>query len=68
MHQTLAIKLLEEGKAFVCTCTAEQLEKDREEANKNKVAYRYSGRCYDVDKSEHAKLKESKTPFVIRVK
>jgi glutamyl-tRNA synthetase len=68
MHQTLAIKLLEEGKAFVCTCTAEQLEKDREEANKNKVAYRYSGRCYDVDKSEHAKLKESKTPFVIRIK
>ena len=57
MHQTLAIRLLEEGKAFVCTCTAEQLEKDR-----------YSGKCFDVDKTEHAKLKESAVPFVIRIK
>ena len=68
MHQTLAIKLLEAGKAFVCTCTSEQLEKDREEAKNNKVIYHYSGRCYDVDKAEHAKLKESGTPFVIRIK
>ena len=68
MHQTLAIRLLEEGKAFVCTCTPEQLEADREVAKKNKVAYRYSGCCHDVDKSERAKLKESGTPFVIRLK
>ncbi|MBA1421322.1 MAG: glutamate--tRNA ligase [Epsilonproteobacteria bacterium] len=54
MHQTLAIKLLEEGKAFVCTCTGEQEP--------------YSGRCENVDKSEHSKLKESGTPFVIRLK
>ena len=54
MHQTLAIKLLEEGKAFVCTCTQNQEP--------------YSGRCENVDKSEHAKLKESGTPFVIRLK
>jgi len=57
MHQTLAIKLLEEGKAFVCTCTQSPLTDTP-----------YSGRCYDVDKSEHAKLKESGTPFVIRIK
>ena len=57
MHQTLAIRLLEEGKAFVCTCTAEQLEADR-----------YSGQCFDVDKTEHANLKESGIPFVIRIK
>jgi len=61
MHQTLAIRLLEEGKAFVCTC-------NKEDAKKKKAAYSYSGRCYDVDKSEHAKLKESGTPFVIRIK
>ncbi len=68
MHQTLAIRLLEEGKAFVCTCTTEQLELDRENTKKNKVAYRYSGQCFDVSKEEHAKLKESGTPFVIRIK
>ena len=68
MHQTLAIRLLEEGKAFVCTCTDEALEQDKENAKNDKAAYAYSGRCYDVDKSEHAKLKESGTPFVIRIK
>jgi len=68
MHQTLAIRLLEEGKAFVCTCTDEQLESDKEEAKKNKVPYHYSGRCFEVDKAEHAKLKENATPFVIRLK
>ena len=61
MHQTLAIRLLEEGKAFVCTCTGEVLEQDRAD-------YRYSGRCHDVDRSEHARLKENGTPFVIRIK
>ena len=54
MHQTLAIRLLEEGKAFVCTCT----EEDKP----------YPGQCFDVDKTEHAKLKESATPFVVRIK
>jgi glutamyl-tRNA synthetase len=68
MHQTLAIRLLEEGKAFVCTCTPEQLEADREEAKKNGVAYRYSGRCSSVGAEELAKLKESKVPFAIRIK
>lgn len=68
MHQTLAIRLLEEGKAFVCTCTAEQLEADQETAKTQKVAYCYSGKCFDVDKTEHAKLKESGTPFVVRIK
>ncbi len=68
MHQTLAIRLLEEGKAFVCTCTPEQLEADRETAKTNKVAYRYSGQCFEVDKAEHARLKESGIPFVIRLK
>jgi len=57
MHQTLAIRLLEEEKAFVCTCPPEELE-----------TVHYSGKCFDVDKAAHAKLKESGTPFVVRIK
>ena len=68
MHQNLAIKLLEQDKAFVCTCTPKQLEADREAAKANKVAYRYSGRCHDVGKAEHTKLKESGVPFALRMK
>ncbi len=54
MHQTLAIKLLEEGKAFVCTC--------------NEAQEHCSGHCENVDRSEYAKLKESGEPFVLRIK
>ncbi len=54
MHQTLAIKLLEEGKAFVCTC--------------NETQAHCSGHCENVDRSEYAKLKESEEPFVLRIK
>ncbi len=68
MHQTLAIRLLEENRAFVCVCSPEDLASDREDAKKNKIAYRYSGRCHDIDKSEYTKLKEDGTPFVIRIK
>jgi len=57
MHQTLAIKLLEEDKAFVCTC-----KEDSENSNC------YSGNCFNVSKTEHDKLKKSATPFVIRIK
>jgi len=64
IHQTLAIRLIEEGKAFVCTCTPQQIEADRE---KSKTDH-YSGRCFDVDKEELKKLKDEKTPFVIRIK
>ncbi len=60
MHQTLAVKLLEQGKAFVCTCTPEQLKSD--------ASNFYLGHCENVDTSEHAKLKESGTPFVVRIK
>ena len=68
IHQTLAIRLLEEKKAFVCTCTPEELDADREEAKQNKVAYTYSGRCSYMGAEELKRLKEEKTPFVVRIK
>ncbi|HHH37838.1 MAG TPA: glutamate--tRNA ligase, partial [Epsilonproteobacteria bacterium] len=68
MHQTLAIRLLEEGKAFVCTCTPDMLASDREQARQNRVAYHYSGRCETMKSGELERLKEEKTPFVIRLK
>ena len=68
IHQTLAIRLLEEKKAFVCTCTPEQLKADQEEAKKNKVAYHYSGRCEMMPSGELDRLRKEKIPFVIRIK
>ena len=66
IHQTLAIRLLEEKKAFVCICTPEQLEADRKESHKNRVDYSYYGRCIDAPYDVNV-LREEKTPFVIRI-
>lgn len=54
MHQTLAIRLLEEKKAFICTCS-----EDPE---------LYSGHCRNLETHDIKKLKEEKTPFVLRIK
>jgi len=54
MYQTLAIKLLEEEKAFVCTCDSKQ--------------EKCSNNCENLDKTEYAKLKKSAEPFVVRIK
>jgi len=68
LHQTLALRLLKEEKAFVCKCTDKELEADREEAKANRVAYRYSGRCQDLTQDDYIALKESGKPFVVRLK
>ena len=56
IHQTLAIRLLEEKKAFVCTC------------KESGSSERYSGHCSAMGAAELAKFKEEKTPFIIRIK
>jgi glutamyl-tRNA synthetase len=68
MHQTMAIKLLEQEKAFVCICSEEEIEAEKKEAKKNSVDYCYSGKCEMQDKAQRLKLKESGTPFVLRLK
>ena len=68
IHQTLAIRLLEEKKAFICTCTPEDIDTEKEEAKQNNVDYSYSGRCTLVGAEELQKLKDEKTPFVVRAK
>ena len=68
IHQTLAIRLLEEKKAFVCTCTPEQLDEEREAVEQNKAVQHYSGRCTSVRAEELKRLKEEKIPFVVRIK
>ena len=52
LHQTLAIKLLKEGKAFICRCVNEKS---------------CSKECKNLTQEEQIELKESKTPFVTRI-
>ncbi|MBD3839003.1 MAG: glutamate--tRNA ligase [Epsilonproteobacteria bacterium] len=68
IHQTFAIRLLEEKKAFVCICSDEELSQDRDDAKSKSVAYRYSGKCENLTHEDYQKLKNEKIPFVIRLK
>ncbi len=56
--------MLEEEKAFVCTCSTEELEKDSEDTKSN----HYSGKCFDASKEVLSSVKKSGVPFVIRIK
>lgn len=48
MYSSSAGRLLQEGKAYRCYCTPEQLEGERKAARKRGEAYVYSGRCRDL--------------------
>ncbi len=65
IHQHMAIKMLEERKAFACFCSPEELEAEREAAKKAKRAYRYGGKCEFLSDKE---VLENEKPFTIRLK
>ena len=60
-------KLLEEGKAYHCFCTQQELEKERENAQKNKIAFRYSGKCRNISLKEAMERREKGEKSVIRM-
>lgn len=61
-------QLLEEGKAYYCFCSKEELEKSRNKQREKKEAPRYDGRCCDLEEKEKNKRLKEGTNFVIRVK
>ena len=67
-YQELAYKLLEEGKAYRCFCTEDELETDRQAALANHQTPKYSRRCLYLSKDEVKTKMDQKTPFVIRLK
>jgi len=54
-HAEVARHLLEEGKAYHCYCSPEELEQMREEARAKNLPPRYDGRWRDRDPSEAPK-------------
>lgn len=58
-------KLLNEGKAYYCFCSEEELERDRKEALEKGLMPKYSRRCRNLSKEEvNFKLKSGKKPVV----
>ena len=48
LYRPYVQKLLDEGKAYLCYCTEEELEREREEALKRGEMPRYSGKCRNL--------------------
>jgi glutamyl-tRNA synthetase len=67
-HRQLAYRLVEEGKAFPCFCSEDQIAIEREKARLEKRPYRYSGRCEQLTKEEVKKMLEKGVPYTIRIK
>jgi glutamyl-tRNA synthetase len=66
LHRNHAHQLVEEGKAYYCFCSPEELDKKRKEAEARKEAPRYDGSCRKLPESEIKARLASGAPRVIR--
>jgi len=67
-HVASAQRMLDEGKAYKCFCTKEELENKRQTAQANKSAYGYDGTCRNLKSEEVAAKEAAGLPFVVRFK
>ncbi len=68
IYRSYVEKLLQEGHAYPCFCTQEELQRERKEAQKRGVAYRYSGRCRALSPQEARKMMEGGRSYTVRFK
>ncbi len=68
LYQKYARKLLDDGNAYKCFCTQDDLEKMRGEQRANNRDVRYDGRCRHLTEKEVQKNIEAGNPYVIRAK
>ena len=62
LYKQHAARLLEEGKAYRCYCTPEELDAERKQAQAEKRPYKYSRRCLGPD------VHKERTEFTVRFK
>jgi glutamyl-tRNA synthetase len=65
-HRRDALTMLENGAAYRCFCTPEELDDRRKEAEANKQAFKYDRRCDRLPASEIEQRVASGEQFVIR--
>jgi glutamyl-tRNA synthetase len=70
LYKKCADQLLKSGHAYRCFCTAERLQKIREEQQKAKVAHAsgYDRHCRDLSDEEIEEKLAVGTPYVVRLK
>jgi len=68
LYRKEAQRLVEEGKAYYCFCTEEDINKEREEQKASNAPYRYSGKCSTLSKEEVEENIKMGKPYVIRIR
>ena len=67
-HRNAAEKLVEEGKAYKCFCTKEELDRKREAALAAKQNVGYDGTCRNLTADQIAEKEAAGLPSVVRFK
>ena len=65
-YQSRARILIEEGRAYYCFCTPDQLDAERNEALANNLPPKYSGRCAGIDPAESKRRVQSGERAAVR--
>ncbi len=68
IHRQYADKLLENGSAYRCFCTAEHLAQVREQQKKNGLKTAYDRKCRELSSASAEKNMAAGKPFVVRMK
>ena len=69
LYRQAAQKLWDEGRAYPCFCTPEQLAADKKAAQDRKDPFQgYQRRCRDIDPDEAKRRIEAGEPYVLRIK
>ena len=61
-------RLLSEGKAYLCFCSQEELERDRAEKLANQLPPVYSGKCRELDPAEAQRRRASGEAAAVRLR
>ena len=68
VYRKHSMELIEQGRAYYCFCTPEQLEDERQQALKAGRQPQYSGRCRAILKEDAARRVTAGEPAAIRLK
>lgn len=68
VYDQYAERLLAEGKAYLCFCTAEELEEERQRAQAQHRSPAYSGKCRLLDAGEAEQRRSSGVPCAVRLR
>lgn len=68
IYKKKVAELLEKGAAYRCFCTLEDLDNERQVAQANHRAYKYSGKCRNLTTEQIAENLAKGCPFAVRFK